>query len=317
MEPKTLAAHLADFLDNRLARQYSPRTVKDLRDNLAPWVAWLDQTHAVRTPDALSPAHLRAWQQRLLARKTWNGLPVKALTLRGRLGQVRSFLAYLAERGFVLKTLADALERIKAPTLLPRSVLEHGQMKTLLRRVDTSTRYGYRDRTLLELLYSCGLRAGEALGLDVERVDFAHKTLRVLGKGRKERLVPVGRTALRFLKSYLVAVRPFFVRDPREPALFLDRAGARYAYHNLQRIIRAHTRRMDFAFPITAHTFRRSCATELIRGGASVYHVKELLGHESLNTLRHYTRLTILDLQKTHAKCHPRETDELRERDAP
>lgn len=313
MDAKTLDSHLADYLNNRLSLNYSPKTVKDMRANLTPFVAWLDKTHEVRTPDALRPDHIRAWQQNLLARKTWNGFPIKPLTIRGRLGQVRSFLNHLADRGFILRTMSDVLERIKVPNLLPRSVLEHGQMKKLLSRIDTSTRYGFRDRTIMELLYSSGLRAGEILALDVAGIDFDNKTTRVMGKGRKERVTPVGRTALRFLKSYIVAVRPFFVHNPNEPALFLDRDGERYAYHNLQRVIRQYTRKMDFDFPITAHTFRRSCTTELIRGGANIYHVKELLGHESLDTLKHYTRLTILDLQKTHEKCHPREADEPRE----
>jgi site-specific recombinase XerD len=154
------------------------------------------------------------------------------------------------------------------------------------------------------------LRAGEILALDVEGVSFDTKTLRVMGKGHKERVVPVGKTALRFLKSYIIAVRPFFVHDPHESALFLDRTGRRYAYHNLQSMIRHRTRKMKFDVHVTAHTFRRSCTTELIRGGANMYHVKELLGHESLDTLKHYARLTIVDLRKTHEKCHPREVDE-------
>ena len=311
MNVKTLDSHLADFLDNRTALNYSPKTVTGLREKLTPVVTWLDKAHAVRTPDALRPDHLRAWQQNLLSRKTYNGFPIKPQTIQGRIGLVRTFLNYLADRGFILKTLADVLERIKAPKLLPRSVLDHGQMKKLLSRIDTSNRYGFRDRAILELLYSSGLRAGEILDLDVDSVNFDHKTIRVMGKGRKERMVPAGRTALRFLNSYIVAVRPFFVHNPNEPALFLDQNGKRCAYHGLQWRIWRYTSRMDYDFPITAHTFRRSCATELIRGGANMYHVKELLGHESLDTLKHYARLTIVDLQKTHEKCHPREADEL------
>lgn len=315
MEAKTLETHLADFLAHRLALRYSTRTVRDMREHLGAWVIWLARNQGVRTPDALRSEHLRAWQAGLLARKTRAGFPLKAITLRGRFGQVRTFLGYLAEQGFVLRSLGDALERIKTPVLLPHSVLDHGQVKKLLARIDTSTRHGFRDRTMLELLYSSGLRAGEILALDVEGVSFETRTLRVVGKGHKERVVPVGRTALRFLKSYIVAVRPLFVHDPRETALFLDRAGGRYAYHNLQSMIRQRARKLEFDVPVTAHTFRRSCTTELIRGGANMYHVKELLGHESLDTLKHYARLTIVDLRKTHEKCHPREADEQRAMD--
>jgi site-specific recombinase XerD len=160
---------------------------------------------------------------------------------------------------------------------------------------------------MLELLYSTGLRARELLGLDVADVDLRSATARVLGKGEKERVAPIGRTALRLLESYLKGVRPFLLRNPREPALFLNRRGRRLAYDDLLRLVHRHAARVGAAVTVTPHTFRRSCATEMIRGGANLYHVKDLLGHETLDTLRHYARLNVEDLRKTLARCHPRE----------
>lgn len=301
---------LEDLLEYRTAINFSPRTIKRMRENLPVFIKWLQGSYRISTPDLIRPDHLYAWQKHLMTRRTWNGLPIKPGTINGRIAQAKVFLEFLAERGFVLKTLADSLKRIKEPKLLPHSVLDHTQMRMLLSHVDTSTKSGFRDRTIFELLYSCALRASEVLDLDIGSISFEQKTLRVLGKGRKERLVPVGRTAIRFFKSYILAIRPFLLKQPDEHALFLDKFGRRYAYHNLQRTIRVFTRKLGFDFPVTAHTFRRSCATELIRAGANIYHVKELLGHESLNTLKHYARLTIIDLKKTHEKCHPREIDE-------
>jgi integrase/recombinase XerD len=115
---------------------------------------------------------------------------------------------------------AAALQYVKEPKLLPRA-LQHEQMRKLFHGLDTSRPEGYRDRTMLELLYSSGLRAAELLGLDVDGVDFGHQVVTVVGKGRKERLVPVGATALRFLEGHLPAVRPALVRDPACRALFL------------------------------------------------------------------------------------------------
>lgn len=155
-----------------------------------------------------------------------------------------------------------------------------------------------------------GLRAGEVLGLNLDGISLEYKTATVMGKGSKQRVVPIGRTAMRHLESYLKAVQGFFVRaDRSEPALFLNINGQRLAIHNLARIISKAASVLSVDFPVTPHTFRRSCTTEMVRGGANLYHIKELLGHESLDTLRHYTRLTILDLQKTHARCHPRERE--------
>ncbi len=144
---------------------------------------------------------------------------------------------------------------------------------------------------------------------DVADVDLTHATAIVTGKGNKQRVVPVGKTALRLVTSYLRGVRPFLVRDAAERALWLTRAGARLPYHTLLKRVRLHGDRLALPVAVTPHTFRRSCTTELIRGGANLWHVKELLGHEHLDTLQHYAKLTIADLKKTHAKCHPRERE--------
>jgi site-specific recombinase XerD len=123
-------------------------------------------------------------------------------------------------------------------------------------------------------------------------------------------MVPIGHTAHRYLETYIKAIRPFLLRDRAEMALFLNARGVRYSYSSLQVYVQNFMRQFDFDERITAHTFRRSCATEMIRSGANVYHVKELLGHETLRTLHHYLKLTIADLKRTHEKCHPRERDE-------
>jgi site-specific recombinase XerD len=160
---------------------------------------------------------------------------------------------------------------------------------------------------MLELLYSTGLRVSEMLGLNITDVDFTHATAIVLGKGNKQRVVPIGKTALRLTQSYLKAVRPFLVRDHGQVALFLDRFGKPMPYATFLRRVHRYTAQAGLDINVTPHTFRRSCTTELIRGGANLYHVKELLGHETLDTLKHYAKLTINDLKATHHKCHPRE----------
>ena len=139
-------------------------------------------------------------------------------------------------------------------------------------------------------------------------MDFGSATAKVLGKGRKERIVPVGRTALQCLEGYIRAVRPL-AAGTDEKAIFLNGDGKRFPYYTFLRLLHATARRAGLAANVTPHTMRRSCATELLRGGANMYQVKELLGHESLETLKPYIKLTILDLKKEHARCHPREKD--------
>ena len=125
----------------------------------------------------------------------------------------------------------------------------------------------------------------------------------------KERVVPVGKTALRYLETYIAIVRPYAVRDPEVMNVFLNTDGGPLTYVVLRKVVRKYAAEAGLPDYVTPHTLRRSCTTELLRAGAGMYHVKELLGHTSLDTLKHYARLTITDLRKTHAQCHPRERE--------
>lgn len=307
-----LREHIDAYLDRLRSLNYSPRSIEEESYTLGRFAVWLDRTYQVDRPERLRKAMLDAWLSHLCATRTPQGYPLKPKTVNKHLSFTRTFVLHLAARGFVPKALADVLQRVKEPSTLPGSVLTHAQVRKLLRKVNTSTAEGMRTRAMLELLYTSGVRARELTGLDVADVDLDRGTALVHGKGRKDRVVPIGKTALRYLQSYVVAVRPFLIRDRAETALFLNSLGNRYAYGSLQRTIRDLRRRHGLDEDVTAHTFRRSCTTELIRGDANLYHVKELLGHATLRTLKHYARLTIVDLKRTHEKCHPRERDEPR-----
>jgi len=205
--------------------------------------------------------------------------------------------------------LTHVLAYVRAPQALPR-VLAHEKIRAMLDAMDIATPAGHRDRTMLEVLYSSGIRAAELLGLDVGDVSLTDRVAMVLGKGQKERIVPIGVTAIRFLESYLRGVRPGLMENPEEKAMFLDRYGKRMPYYTLRRIIVATAETAGLGGELTAHVFRRSCASELVKGHASIYHVSRMLGHESLDTLKHYVKLHIADLKETHHRTHPREKDE-------
>jgi integrase/recombinase XerD len=298
--------HLSDYIERGRGLNLSPYTLRAVGYNVTAFLDWL-AAHRIAGPDQLRRAHLAAWLTHLQERRTTRGLPLKPRSINKKIECARGFLNYLAAEGLIPAALAAALEYVKEPDLLPTSVLTHDQVRKLLRSVRTDSTVGYRDRTILELLYSSGIRAGELLALDVGHVDLKNATALVYGKGRKERVVPIGRTALRHIESYLTAVRPFLMRDRTEQAVFLDASGKRLPYHNFRRLVHRYAEAAGIPVNVTPHTFRRSCTTELLRGGANMYHVKELLGHESLDTLQHYAKLTITDLRDTHRKCHPRE----------
>ncbi len=240
---------------------------------------------------------------------TKKGYPLKPRTINTTNESIRGLLKYLEDLGYVAQGLHKVIRNVKEPQMLPGSVLTHAQMRKMLKGIPTYDAKGYRDRAMLEVLYSSAIRARELLGLSVDDIDFKHHTMVVTGKGNKQRAVPIGKTALKYLEIYIVAIRPYLLKDKTEKALFLNPRGKRFHYRSLTRCIYACAKQAGLD-NVTPHTFRRSCTTELIRGGANMYHVKELLGHESLETLKHYAKLTINDLKKTHQRCHPRERDD-------
>lgn len=307
---RTLTEFLIAHLDHGRSLNLSVHTLEAWEYHVRAFLDWLETTYGVRTADRLRGAHLEGWLKHLAAHRTSRGLPLKPKSINKQIESLRTFLKYLVGHGLLTRVLVESIDYVKEPRLLPTSVLNHAQVKKLIARIDTSNAEGIRDRTMLELLYSTGLRVAELLGVDIADVDLANATAIVTGKGKKQRVVPIGRTALRLAESYLKAVRPFLVRDPGERALFLDRFGKRMPYATFLRRVHHYSQQAGLEVNVTPHTFRRSCTTELIRGGANLYHVKELLGHETLETLKHYTKLTIADLKKTHEKCHPREKGE-------
>jgi integrase/recombinase XerD len=306
---KTLFELLDDYIQYEKSLNYSSLTSRYAFYNIRRFLKWAGSLFGIVTPDQLRTKHMEAWQKHLSVYVTSKGQPMKPRTVNKQIESVTGFLKRLAVQGYVPVALSQAVSFIKEPRVLPGSVLAHQQMRKLLDSLDTGTPEGYRNKTILEMLYSCGIRASEVLGLNIENVDYRNGTAFVTGKGEKDRVVPVGRTALKYTEGYVKAVRPFFLKQQTEKALFLDANGKRLPYHQLRRIIQSHAKSAGISIPITPHTFRRSCTTEMLRGGAGMYHLKELLGHESLDTLKHYAKLTITDLKSAHAKCHPREKD--------
>lgn len=304
---KTLPELLEEYVEHMRALGYAERTVASYRDETAIFLGWFANAERTGTPDRLTRSHLMRWQRRIAAAKNKKGGRLSPRTVNRKITSVKSFLAHLVERGFLLKG-TDVLRYVKEPQLLPKGVVPHERIRRIFSGMRMSTASDHRNRAMLELLYTTGIRARELLGLDIGSLDLERAAATVMGKGSKERIVPIGKTAMRQLRTYLKVFRPMLLMDQSEQALFISPWGARLSYNSFRRIVHRH---FD-AGPdtsVTPHTFRRSCTTELVRGGANLYHVKEILGHATLDTLKHYVRLDITDLKKTHSICHPREKD--------
>jgi integrase/recombinase XerC len=298
-----------DFLSHMEFCGRSPHTIRMLRHCVGHTLRWLEETQRVTGPDQLNRGHLELWVKTVQARRTTKGLPRQLNTLIKQYETDRVFIQWLEKRGALPAGLHETLPRVKQKNLLPTSVLTHEQMEQLLSRTDITTTDGFQLRAMQEFLYTSGVRIAELLGLNLDSVDLVARTARVIGKGQKERMVPFGLTAHDFLEAYLTGIRPLRLRDPFETALWLDRQGSRMPYHTFRRDLIEVVDAAGLDDDVRPHTFRRSCATVLLRGGANVWYVKDLLGHERVDTLDPYLRLLIDDLRKTHAECHPREKD--------
>jgi site-specific recombinase XerD len=308
--PKTLSGHAEDLYAHYKALQSSPHTVSRLKRAVVYFVAYMEEHHNVEAPDAVTLEHIHAFQAHLAQRFTFKGLPLKPATVNTIIKGVRPFLDFLYEYGYLTRPLAKHLRYIREPHLLPHSVLTHTQVRKLIRLIDTTTPAGIMDRAAIELLYSSGIRVGELEGLVLSDLDLEHGVARVMGKAKKERFVPIGKTALKWVTSYIRGIRPFMAKGEQTNVVFVNTHGKPLTQERFRGRLREYTGQLDIEVPITPHTFRRSCTTEMIKGNANLYHVKQLLGHQSFETLNHYAKLDITDLKKTLERCHPREKDD-------
>ena len=230
-------------------------------------------------------------------------------TTHGYLYAVRNLYAWLERTGKVLIDPTDGLPLPKVRDAIPRTVLTLTEMRKLLNTPDTSTPCGIRDKTMLEVFYSTGLRLSELCALTVYDVDVAGGYVRVnQGKGAKDRVVPMGRKATQYVREYLRHTRGIFTKNRRdERALFVGHKGGRIHFVIVERLIRDYARTAGIRKRVTPHALRHTCATHMLQGGANLSHVQKLLGHVNLTTTQVYTRVAAVEVKATHARTHPRE----------
>nr|WP_279672307.1 site-specific tyrosine recombinase XerD [Flexivirga meconopsidis] len=233
--------------------------------------------------------------------------PLAASSAARTLVAVRGFHKFLTLEGDTPQDVASAVAPPKPPRRLPKAI-PLDQVERLLDAASVGdTPASLRNRALLELLYGIGARVSEAVGLDVDDLDFEHDSVRVLGKGGKERVLPIGRFAKESLSSYLTRARPVFaVRGTGTPALFLNQRGGRLSRQSAWNIIQAAAKRADLTGHLSPHTLRHSFATHLLDRGADVRVVQELLGHASVTTTQIYTMVSVQQLREVFASSHPR-----------
>ena len=235
---------------------------------------------------------------------------LRPTSLRRKAASLRGFYRFCYAEGLIATDLAARFDLPRQPRLLPE-VLTVDEVDALLTTATDDSATGIRDRALLELLYACGLRISEAVGLDRDDLSLEEGLVRVIGKGDRERQVPVGEVALGWLRRYIEEVRPAWLGStalplPRGGPLFLSVRGDRFDRRRAWEMLVSTARKAGLPNGVSPHTLRHSFATHLLEGGADLCIVQELLGHANINTTQLYTHLTGERIKDVYARSHPR-----------
>jgi integrase/recombinase XerC len=297
---RILAMHssIVQFLDHlRVERHSSPHTVRCYEDDLVQFEGYLvESIGEPADPTATDARRLRAYSAWL------SGRGYAPTTIARRLASLRSYYRYQRRQGVVRSDPVGGLRNPKQPRRLPKLMRVEDVIR-LLDAIPTADDAGVRDRAMFETLYGGGLRVSELVGLDLADLDEESAMVRVRGKGRRERLCPIGSTAMEWVQRWRAARRP--VR-PGDSALFLNRRGTRLTSRSVGRLLREHLVELGFDPSSSPHTFRHSFATHLLDRGADLRSVQDLLGHRSLTTTQIYTHVTRERLIDAYNEAHPR-----------
>jgi integrase/recombinase XerD len=288
------------YLEKLKTKGFAKSTLKLRSFYFDKFFLFLERQHVRRVQD-ITKTQVYAY-----ALKIWRS-PYAASSKESILWAIKIFLQSLYDEQLIFEDLAARIPEIKRSKPLKKT-LTQVQVHEFLSLPDIGTMKGIRDKAMLELLYSTGIRRSELTGLNLYDVNFRQNELRVIGKGDKERVLPIGKIASRWMQKYLNDVRPHYVKSEREEAFFITlEHGRRFSPTSISILIDRYKAGLSTRKKISAHIFRHSSATHMIQNGASVLHIQKFLGHASPHTTEVYTHLDVKNLRAMIKKCHPRE----------
>ena len=298
-----------EYIQSLKVRNRAKRTIEARTFMLEKFFDHLQSCQVDRV-NAISKGIILDYQTELYQTINKRGQPNSVSYQNSMLSAVKGFLHFLKEHDYIARNPSLDIPYAKVPKTLPRGILTKIEARRIIDTPDTGCALGYRDRTIMEVLYTTGIRKQELNNLNLSDVDYHDGFLRIdQGKGRKDRIVPLGRIACRYLENYIKSVRPELNKDPYNNALFLSTRGNRLSKNIVWELVKKYAKQAKIKKNISPHTFRHSCATAMLKNKADIRAVQELLGHESLESTQVYTRVTIGDLKEVHRRCHPREKE--------
>ncbi len=309
--PTSLAQAVNQYLMSLLARRYAASTVRSRRSALMRFLRWC-QAAALQRADDVTPSDLDRFSIALAATTLRSGaFPLSWASQQDILTALKGFFRWAVAIHLVPFDPSADLAVPRRGERVPRAVLSAREAEVVLAQADCATPLGLRDRALMELLYSTGIRRTECIRLILADVDYERGVLLVReGKGRRDRVVPIGTRALDWLTRYIWSARPLLAAAPDTSTLFLNRRGNPLLANRLSERVHRYIEAANLGKSGSCHVFRHTMATLLLEGGADIRHIQAILGHVHLSTTALYTRVSVAQLKQVHTRTHPAEHGE-------
>ncbi|MBI5688532.1 MAG: site-specific tyrosine recombinase XerC [Verrucomicrobia bacterium] len=304
-DPQGFAVLATAYLDALRVRNYSEATIASREHHLREFIRWAEERGLTRPSEVTKPT-LERYQRFLFHYRKKNGQPLSFRSQHGCLVPVRALFKWLCRQNHLLANPAADLDLPRAEKRLPRHVLTAAEAEHVLALPNIADPLGLRDRAILETLYSTGMRRMELIGLKLYDLDQERGTIFVRqGKGKKDRMIPMGERAFAWVRRYLEEARPQLALTPDDGIVFLTNVGLAFEANRLTQLVRDYVDRADIGKKGSCHLFRHTCATLMLENGADIRFIQQLLGHEKLETTQIYAQVSIRMLKEVHTRTHP------------
>ncbi len=297
--------YLNQFLEWSAVMAYSAQTITIRHNHLRRFMRWCDERDLDQPHDITRPI-LERYQRHLYYYRKKNGQPLSLATQCQRLEPIKAFFRWLTKQNHILYNPASELDMPRQHKKLPQHILSIAEIESIVNQTQLHGDLGIRDRAIIETLYSTGIRRMEAVNLKLYDIDLSNGTVMIRqGKGKKDRMVPLGERAAAWLQKYIDEVRPTLVLEPDDGTVFLTEYGEPMIKNRLSDVVKKHIEAAGIIKPGACHLFRHSMATHMLENGADIRFIQMILGHSSLSTTEIYTHVSIRKLKEIHHATHP------------
>lgn len=312
-DPESLYNYMRRFLSWQREKNYSPKTIENREVYLRYFILWCDE-RGLTKPQEITKPIIERYQRYLFLYRKKNGEPLSTRSQHVRVVPIRAWFKWLARQNYILYNPASDIEMPRLERRLPKHILTVDESERILSQPNLKTQTGIRDRAILETLYSTGMRRMELINLHLFDIDTDRGTVMVRqGKGKKDRMIPIGTRALLWIEKYRQEVRPELVSADDEGVLFLTNLSEAFTPNRLTQMVREYIDAADIGKRGSCHLFRHTMATLMLENGADVRFIQAMLGHVSLETTQIYTQVSIRKLKDIHTATHPAKMERTRQ----